>query len=99
MRKLFEFYCTECAKHFDVKLNTSLNGNYRIHCPMCGHVHFRELKNGEITGVRFPDNHESLLIEDIKPMKGCCRDFPQEKPEIDNFLYTRWRERLDVVEA
>jgi len=99
MRKLFEFYCTECKKYFDVKLNMSLNGNYRIHCPMCEHIHFRKLLNGEITDSRFPENHESALIEDIKPMKGSCRDFAQEKPEIDNFLYTRWRERLDVVEA
>ncbi len=98
MRQLFEFYCTECCKYFDVKLNTSLNGNYRVHCPMCGHIHYRTLRDGKITDIRFPDNHESLLIEDIYPMKSSCRDVHAEKPEMDNFLFTRWRETLEAVE-
>jgi len=96
---LFEFYCTECSKYFDVKLNVALSGNYRIHCPECGHVHFRKVSGGNITDVRFPDNHESILIEDIRPMKACSREFRTEKVGRDPLLDDSWRSKLDVVEA
>ena len=89
-----EFVCTECQKHFDITLNMALNGNYRIHCPNCGHVHYRTVKNGQITDTRFPDNHESILVEDIRPMKASCRDHPKEKvPEVERgFLSNLWAE-------
>lgn len=80
-RQKIEFQCTECHKIFDFNLNIGLNGNYRVHCPNCGHVHYRQVKEGKITDTRFPDNHESILIEDIQPMKASCRDFKKETRE------------------
>jgi len=81
-RRLFEFFCSGgCQKYFDFKMNMELNGNYRIHCPNCGHVHYRVVKNGKITDGRFPENEDQILIEDIKPMKSSCRDFQKEKEE------------------
>lgn len=94
----FEFCCTECKKYFDIKLNTELSGNYRIHCPNCDHIHYRTIKDGKITDTRFPDNHESILIEDIKPMKSSCRDEQKEKVadidtnSVSSFLHRLWRE-------
>jgi DNA-directed RNA polymerase subunit RPC12/RpoP len=78
-RQKFEFRCTECQKYFDFVLNIELNGNYRIHCPNCGHVHYRVLKKGAITEDRFPQNDNQILIEDIRPMKASCRDYKTEK--------------------
>ena len=102
MRKKFEFHCTECSKYFDFKLNVSLNGNYRIHCPMCGHVHYRKVVKGQITDVRFPDNHTSILIEDIRPMKSSCRDYSIEvkddtSPELSGFMRRFWKEKVEKV--
>jgi hypothetical protein len=78
----------------------SLDGNYRVHCPNCGHVHYRTVKKGVITDTRFPDNHESILVEDIYPMKSSCRDFQEEKPEDSevsgNFLRQLWKERFSI---
>lgn len=99
-RKKFEFYCSGgCGKYFDFVLNTSLNGNYRIHCPNCNHVHFREVKNGRITDTRFPENDQSVLIEDIYPMKSSCRDYQKEteKEQVqtrEGFLYRLWGETV-----
>ena len=81
-----EFQCSECLKFFDVKLNTALNGNYRIHCPNCKHIHYRKIEKGKITIHRF-DTHShahslnDILIEDIRPMKASCRDFRTETHE------------------
>lgn len=98
-RQKFEFYCTSCCKYFDVKLNLSLNGNYRIHCPTCDHTHYREIKNGEITDIRFPENDDKILIEDIRPMKSSCRDFQTEIVgdclQTDaGFMSRLWNERF-----
>jgi len=95
-----EFYCTECHKYFDIKLNMSLDGNYRIHCPNCNHVHYRKVTKGVITDTRFPDNHSSILIEDIYPMKSSCRDEQQEtiKDSVvsGDYLSQLWKERFSA---
>jgi hypothetical protein len=82
-----EFYCTECSKYFDIKLNMGLDGNYRIHCPACGHVHYRAVKAGKITEQRFPHNSCKILIEDIRPMKSSARD-NQTETKLDSELVT-----------
>jgi len=96
-----EFYCTNCTKYFDVKLNTKLNGNYRIHCPNCGHVHYRQVIKGKITDTRFPENDCQILIEDIRPMKGCERDTQREtaldsevNPSLEGFMHRAWADRF-----
>lgn len=94
-----EFLCTECHKYFDIKLNVSLDGNYRVHCPNCGHIHYRTVKKGVITDTRFPDNHESILIEDLYPMKSSCRDTQQEtiKDSVNgSFLHQLWKEKFSA---
>jgi DNA-directed RNA polymerase subunit RPC12/RpoP len=95
-----EFYCTECSKYFDIKLNMGLDGNYRIHCPNCGHVHYRAVSQGKITEQRFPHNECKILIEDIRPMRSSCRD-SQTETELDSeyntstkgFMHRLWAER------
>lgn len=99
MRQTFEFQCTECHKFFDVKLNMSLNGNYRIHCPQCNHIHYRQLINGKITDTRFTQSDDQILIEDIRPMKSCCRDYQKEKvedvgPNVVGFMRRLWQEKF-----
>ena len=94
-REKFQFYCTECHKYFDILLNTALNGNYRVHCPKCGHVHYRTLKDGQITEIRFDKNDSNILIEDIYPMKASCRDHNTEQAETAEnrgFLRRLWHD-------
>lgn len=95
-----EFYCSGgCGKYFDFMLNMALNGAYRIHCPDCGHIHYRVVKNGKITDDRFTDNPESLVIEDISPMKSSCRDAQKDEArdvsiEARGFMYRLWKEKF-----
>lgn len=84
-RQLIEFHCTNCSVYMDIMLNIALDGNYRINCPMCDHVHFRQVKKGVITDTRFPENHDQILIEDIRPMKAACRT-KQEETEKDSYF-------------
>lgn len=99
-RQIFEFYCSGgCGKYFKVKLNTSLNGNHRIHCPNCGHIHFRQIKNGEITESRFTEHcDDQIIVDDLRPMKASCTDYQTETREENmpatSFLSRLWKERF-----
>lgn len=98
MRITHEFYC-HCGKYFDVKLNMSLNGNHRIHCPDCGHIHYRKIENGQITGDRFTENLDSPLVDDLYPMKAACRDFQKEIHDDcaeteAGFMKRLWKEKF-----
>lgn len=99
MRVKVEFYCNECYKYFDIKLNMSLNGNHRVHCPNCGHVHYRKIKDGEITDVRFFENQDSPIVDDLQPMRASCRDSQKETREENlqtskGFLKRLWKDRF-----
>ena len=95
-----EFFCPECRKYFVFSLSLSLNQNYRIHCPICGHFHYRKVKDGEITEVRIMDNLGEALIADIYPLKSSCKDFLMETDEDsyyyhkagEGFLHRLWKE-------
>lgn len=94
-----EFYCTNCYKYFDVKLNMSLEGNHRVHCPNCDHVHYRTVSKGKITDTRFTRNDCPILVDDIYPMKASCRDFQKEKVEDvadteAGFMRRLWSEKF-----
>jgi DNA-directed RNA polymerase subunit RPC12/RpoP len=101
-RVIHEFKCTSCSKYFDIKLNITLNGNYRVHCPNCNHIHYRVIVDGKISEKRFPDNQESLLIEDIRPMLASCREAQHEtnldtyfnKDRGESFVHQLWKEKF-----
>lgn len=98
-----EFYCTCCCKYFDIKMNLNLDGNYRIHCPNCGHVHYRQIVKGKITNTRFPVNDCKILIEDIYPMKSSSRDYQKETIEENTqsaggFMKRLWTDRFSWKE-
>lgn len=104
MRQLIEFYCQICNKYFDVKLNMSLNGNHRVHCPNpeCGHIHFRKIENGVITGDRFTEGcHDEIIVDDLRPMEASCRDNQKETIEEatqtgKGFLKRLWSEKFSI---
>ncbi len=100
-RRKHEFYCTSCSKYFDVKLNMSLNGNHRVHCPNCGHIHFRLIEKGKITDTRFNEIADKIIVDDIRPMKASCRDYQEETYEDAvetgaGFMSRLWKDRFSV---
>ena len=36
-----------------MELDLSLNGNHQITCPLCQHIHYRVVKDGEVTEERW----------------------------------------------
>ncbi len=48
-----ELHCHACGKYVQFDLDTSVNGNYVLNCPNCGHEHCRVVNNGKISDVRW----------------------------------------------
>ena len=53
--------CHSCKKVFVAKINYDLNGNHKIVCPYCGHIHWRVIKKGVVTDDRW--SHQQVNIE------------------------------------
>jgi transcription elongation factor Elf1 len=95
-----EFFCPECHKYFLFSLSLTLNQNYRIHCPNCGHTHYRKVENGYITEIRIMDNLGQAFIADIRPLKASLRDSVTDDDREsyyyhragEGFLYRLWKE-------
>lgn len=95
-----EFHCPVCDKFFVFSLSSTLNQNYRIHCPNCGHVHYRNIVDGIITDTRIFDKFDEALIADIRPMKSSCIDRISDVDKdsyfyhkaSEGFLYRLWKE-------
>jgi hypothetical protein len=62
-------------------MNTSIDGNYVINCPNCGHKHYRVVKKGYITDKRFD---ESLpLKHDLIVLKSATVPYDQRRVRGD----------------
>jgi hypothetical protein len=59
-----EFYCSMCKHYIYIKINTGLEGNHIMHCPVCDHEHFRVVVNGIITSDRH-DKGKAIVDEII----------------------------------
>lgn len=55
--------CTECKKTIVAKIDFGINGNHRIICPYCGHVHCRVIEDGKMTGDRWRSDAGQEWIE------------------------------------
>src|SRR5262245_55214998 len=83
MRVLQEFYCGECHKFFDVKLNVALNHEIHVRCPGCGHEHRRCIENGLI---KENGRYKNDLKETVVASKASLRDKPFSKAmQLDKY--------------
>src|SRR6056297_1830535 len=48
-----EMYCHDCRNDFVAELDMAINGNHEIECPHCGHIDYRVVENGRVTGQRY----------------------------------------------
>lgn len=58
-----EIWCHDCQNYVHFELDTSLDGNHVLNCPVCNHEHCRVIKNGQITGERWDSrNGDTIYI-------------------------------------
>jgi DNA-directed RNA polymerase subunit RPC12/RpoP len=57
-----DVYCTNCGGQFIATLDLSLNGNHEITCPLCGHVHYRVVRDGVVTEDRWASSQPVYMV-------------------------------------
>ena len=53
MKTAQELYCHACEGYVRFSLDLSIDGNYKLICPKCGHDHYRVVRKGKITDERW----------------------------------------------
>jgi hypothetical protein len=53
MKEKQELHCHNCGMYVRFGLDLSIDDQYVLICPECGHKHYRIVKNGKITDVRW----------------------------------------------
>jgi len=53
MREAQELHCHNCQRYVQFDLDLSVDGNYQLDCPSCGHDHYRIVRGGKITESRW----------------------------------------------
>ena len=48
-----ELYCHSCGMYVQFNLDTELNGEHVLRCPVCGHEHCRYVQDGRISDQRW----------------------------------------------
>ena len=85
--------CTNCYKNFIAEIDFSIDGNHTINCPHCNHEHYREIKDGKVTDIRW-----SSQSNQIKVPPQCV--WKSEKEPIvtstaGHFIREMWLNKLD----
>ena len=61
MNERQEIFCHQCGNYVQFVIDTEINGNHVLKCPVCGHEHCRVVKNGVITDDRW-DSRNGMII-------------------------------------
>ncbi len=62
-----ELYCHDCNRWVQFSIDLSVDGNYVIECPECGHEHCRVVRNRRITDVRWDRrNGPTMHANDVR---------------------------------
>lgn len=94
-----EISCHNCKgdKVFIAILDYSINGNHKIVCPRCGHLHYRTIKDGKITEARWtakaPEG-ETIPTETSDAWSPTV--IKRECSVASSFLRDLWLQRSDV---
>jgi len=65
-----ELACSDCGRRLVFDMNFSQDGNHEITCPACGHVHYRVVRNGQITGDRWQAAMQTFMATNITVYSG-----------------------------
>lgn len=97
-----EMHCHSCSGNFVAELDFDLNGDHEIHCPRCGHIHYRTIKDGKITEARYSSDSTVSTVDGRSTWcSGEVRKRDSGRIEcakistVSQFLRERWLNRSD----
>lgn len=84
-------YDHNLPSHFTAVIDYDLNGNHEIECPRCGHIHYRIVKDGKVTGDRHDRDQRTHVVERKTMWKSTTQ--PIVSGTASAFLRDRWLNR------
>jgi DNA-directed RNA polymerase subunit RPC12/RpoP len=85
--------CTNCSKPFIAQIDFAVDGNHVINCPHCNHEHFREIKVGTVTDVRWNSSSKQIKVSPKCVWKS------EKEPIVTStaayFIREAWLSKLD----
>src|SRR3972149_3368507 len=85
--------CTNCNKNFIAEIDFSLDGNHIVNCPYCDHEHYREIKNGQVTDIRWSSQSPQIRISPKSVWKS--DNEPIVTSTAGSFIREAWLRKLD----
>jgi DNA-directed RNA polymerase subunit RPC12/RpoP len=58
--------CHSCSGRFIAKLNYDIDGDHRVVCPRCGHIHYRTIQKGVVTETRWNSRPQEKEFVEVK---------------------------------
>lgn len=88
-----DIYCHSCDKSFIAEIDYSLEGNHKIECPFCYHIHYRVIKKGRVTEDRH-DSDNSSKRNHIPRRIWKHNTFVIETKVASEFIRNKWLSKL-----
>lgn len=82
-----EIYCSECKKYNTIEIPEDVDGLHIIICGFCNHKHYRAIKKGIMTDLRFP---EKVLEKSLLQTFTYYGKWREETWEKNQFLSELW---------
>ncbi len=89
-----DLYCHSCSKNFTASIDFNLDGNHEIHCPWCGHIHYRKINAGVVTGDRFDSDAKTHVIGKRSVWKSATQ--PIYSSTASHFIREAFLNRSDI---
>lgn len=62
-KRTTDLFCHDCGNNFTAELDMDINGNHEIECPHCGHIHYRVVEDGRVTGQRYRSSMGTVVAQ------------------------------------
>lgn len=88
-------HCHSCRSGFVAFLNYDVDGNHRIVCPRCGHIHYRVIDKGIVTSDRYDSDMRDKDEVEV-PTESFWRSDTMEgnTSTAAKYINDKWKERL-----
>jgi len=89
-----EIYCHGCSQYVQFDIDVNLDGQHTIVCPVCGHEHYRIVRNGKVTEARWASS-SSLPNYFATCTTSTATSTFDSSSTTDPFLYGSWLNTTD----
>ena len=96
-----ELYCHNCGKYVQFDIDTELEGNHVLKCPVCGHEHCRVVRGGKITEDRWDSRNQTYYVNPRNVSFTSTSTYTTYSSSSSatyssSFLYTSWMNTTSV---